>query len=179
MTEENLNTENSTDDQRQSQEETFQEEGGADSRALDAAIAESEDLRQRLVRWQADFENLRRRSAKEVLESRQWADADFAKDLLGVLDHFESALNLDAKKTDAATILSGVKITYDELQKVLNRKGIESYDPTGQPFDPHLHEAIMQEENSKAKPMTVLQTFQRGYRLKERILRPAKVKVSK
>jgi molecular chaperone GrpE len=156
--------------------------GGGDSAeglALDAAVAESEDLRQKLIRLQADFQNFQRRSAKEILDARQWAEGDFAKSLITVLDHFDLATNVDPAKTDAATLLQGVKITYDELKKVLASRGIETFDPANQPFDPHLHEAVMQEANGDVPPMTVLQTFQLGYRLGERILRPAKVKVSK
>ena len=117
-------------------------ESVVDSRALETVVAEAEDLRQRLLRWQADFENLRRRSAKEVLEAGRAAEGGFARDMLDVLDHFESALSVDPAKTDSATLLQGVKITYDELKKVLQRRGIQSFDPTGEPFDPHNHEAI-------------------------------------
>jgi molecular chaperone GrpE len=145
-----------------------------------AAIqVEADDLRKKLIRWQADFQNLQRRSAREVLEARQWAEGEFAKSLLNVLDHFDMALSVDPSKVDAATLLSGVKITYDELKKILAARGIEAFDATGQPFDPHQHEAVMQEANNNYPPMTVVQTFQPGYRLGEKILRPAKVKVSK
>ena len=145
-----------------------------------AAIqAEADDLRKKLIRWQADFQNLQRRSAREVLEARQWAEGEFAKSLLNVLDHFDMALSVDPAKIDAATLLSGVKITYDELKKILAARGIEAFDATGQPFDPHQHEAVMQEANEHFPPMTVIQTFQPGYKLGDRILRPAKVKVSK
>jgi len=150
-----------------------------ESKALDAAIAESEDLRLKLIRWQADFQNLQRRSAKEVLEARERAEADFARGLLVVLDHFDLALNVDPAKVDAETLLNGVKITYDELKKVLASRGIEAFDPTNQPFDPHEHEAVMQEASDQVPPLTVLQTFQPGYRCGGRVLRPAKVKVSK
>ncbi|MEI8194306.1 MAG: nucleotide exchange factor GrpE [Phycisphaerae bacterium] len=150
----------------------------ASARALDAAITESEDLRQKLIRWQADFQNLQRRSAEEVLKARRWAEGDFAKSLLSVLDHFDLALNVDPTKTDPVALLDGVKITYDELKKVLASRDIESFDPTGKPFDPHLHEAVMQEAKEGVEPMTVLQCFQAGYRMGDRILRPAKVKVS-
>lgn len=146
--------------------------------ALAAAIAEANDLRERLLRWQADFDNLRRRSSGEILETRRNAEGAFAKDMLDVLDHFETALAVDPAKTDAATLLQGVKITYDELKKVLQRRGIESFDPTGQAFDPNRHEAIARETNATLEPMTVVQTFQRGYMMGEKILRPAKVKVS-
>ncbi|MGC8624180.1 MAG: nucleotide exchange factor GrpE [Phycisphaerae bacterium] len=146
--------------------------------ALAAAIAEANDLRERLLRWQADFDNLRRRSSGEILETRRNADGAFAKDLLAILDHFETALAVDPAKTDAGTLLQGVKITYDELKKVLQRRGITAFDPLGQPFDPNAHEAIAREVNTEKPAMTVVQTFQRGYTLGEKILRPAKVKVS-
>jgi molecular chaperone GrpE len=147
--------------------------------ANDQAAHEIADLKTKLARWQADFANLQRRAAQEVLSARQAADADFAKHMLGVLDHFDMALSVDPTKVDAKSILEGVKITYDELKKVLANRGIESYDPTGKPFDPHMHEAIMQEASDSHPPMTVTQTFQAGYKLGDRILRPAKVKVSK
>ena len=137
------------------------------------------DLKAKLIRWQADLQNVQRRAAREVLDARQNADADFAKAMLQVLDHFDMALNVDLAKVDAKSLLDGVKITYDELRKVLANRGIETYDPTGKPFDPHLHEAIMQEASDKYPPMTVTQTFQQGYKIGDRVLRPAKVKVSK
>ncbi len=146
--------------------------------ALTAAILEAEDLRQKLLRWQADFENLRRRSAREMLDTRQIAEGDFARDMLDVLDHFEMALSVDPAKTDAAAILQGVKITYDELTKILVRRGIQSFDPIGQPFDPNLHEAIAREGSAEKPPMTVLQTFSKGYKIGDKVLRSARVKVS-
>ena len=161
-----------------------------DASAVDAAAADLSDtaqilqgeianLRNKLARWQADFSNLQRRSAQEILLSRQNADADFAKAMLTVLDHFDMALSVDPAKVDAATLHNGVKITYDELKKTLAQRGIQAFDPTGEPFDPHQHEAIMQEAAEGTPPMTVLQTLQAGYKIGERILRPAKVKVSK
>jgi molecular chaperone GrpE len=153
---------------------------------MDAAAREAEDARReiadlkgRLIHWQADFQNFQRRAAREVLEARQNADADFAKAMLQVLDHFDMALSVDPSKVDAKGLLDGVKITYDELRKVLGSRGIEAYDPAGQPFDPHMHEAIMQEASDKHPPMTVIQTLQQGYKIRDRVLRPAKVKVSK
>jgi len=147
--------------------------------AGDATKAEIEALKLKLARWQADYQNLQRRAAREVLESKANADADFAKSMLQVLDHFDMALSVDPAKADAKTVLEGIKITYDELKKVLAVRGIESFDPAGKPFDPHAHEAVMQEQSDKHPPMTVTQTFQQGYKIGERVLRPAKVKVSR
>jgi molecular chaperone GrpE len=147
--------------------------------ALGVAQQEIGDLKAKLVRWQADFQNLQRRAAREILEARQNADADFAKSMLNVLDHFDMALSVDPAKVDAKGLLDGIKITYDELKKVLANRGIEAFDPTGQPFDPHQHEAVMQEASEQHAPMMVIQTFQPGYKIGDRVLRPAKVKVSK
>ena len=149
------------------------------ARNANAAEKEAAELKGKLLRWQADFANLQRTSAREVLDARQNAFADMAKAMLQVLDHFDMALSVDPSKVDAKSLLDGVKITYDELKKVLQVRGIESYDPTGQPFDPHMHEAVMQEASDKFPPMTVVQTFQAGYTIGDRVLRPAKVKVSK
>lgn len=140
---------------------------------------ENSELKAKLIRWQADLQNVQRRAAREVLDARMNADADFGKAMLHVLDHFDMAIGVDPAKVDSRTVLDGVRITYDELKKVLANRGIESYDATGKPFDPHQHEAVMQEEVEGTKPMMVVQTFQQGYKIGDRILRPAKVKVSK
>lgn len=145
---------------------------------FELAKTEIGDLRNKVVRWQAEFQNLQRRSAREVLEARQRAEADFAKGLIDVLDQFDLAIS-HSDKADAQTLANGIKMTYDVFKKVLAGKGIESYDPTGQPFDPHQHEAIMQDASGNAAPNTVTQTFQVGWRSGDIILRPAKVKVSK
>ena len=160
-------------------DETSAASGDATQSMADALQREITDLRSKLIRAQADFQNFQRRVSREVVESRQSADADFAKDLLQVLDHFDMALSVDPAKVDAKSLLDGVKITYDELRKVLGNRGIEAYDATGKNFDPHLHEAVMQEPSDKHPPMTVIQTFQKGYKMGDRVLRPAKVKVSK
>ena len=144
-----------------------------------AAQKEISELKGKLIRWQAELQNVQRRAAREVLDARQNADADFAKAMLGVLDHFDMALSVDPEKVDTKSLLNGVKITYDELRKILTNRGIEAFDPTNQPFDPHYHEAVMQEPSKDHPPMTVTQTFQQGYKLGDRVLRPAKVKVSK
>lgn len=160
--------------------EDKQTDAGKDSGPDPFELAKTEigDLRNKVIRWQAEFQNLQRRSAREILEARQRAEADFAKGLIDVLDQFDLAIS-HSDKADAQTLANGIKMTYDLFKKVLAGKGIESYDPTGQPFDPHQHEAIMQDTSGSAAPNTVTQTFQVGWRSGDIILRPAKVKVSK
>lgn len=164
----------------ESGETTAQAESQSDAEnvSADDPRQQIDDLRRTVARWQADYENLRRRSAKELLEARQAAETDFAKTLLSVLDHFEMALSVDPAHVDAKNILDGVKITYDELIKILQKRGIESFDPAGEPFDPFRHEAISIEKTDQMPPQTVMQTLQRGYRFGDRVLRSAKVKVS-
>ena len=155
--EENLNEEPSA--------ETATEQPLAPDAQADADARMIADLKAKVIRWQADFSNLQRRSALEVLAAKQNADADFAKAMLQVLDHFDMALSVDPEKVDTKTLLQGVKITYEELKKVLQNRGIESYDPTGKPFDPHQHEAIAQDTSGSHPANTVAQTFQPGYKI--------------
>src|SRR6188472_1892771 len=111
------------------QEENMNEEQAGET-ATEAAQSQSPDaiadadarmiadLKAKVIRWQADFSNLQRRAALEVLEAKRNADADFAKGMLQVLDHFDMALAVDPEKVDTKTVLQGVKITYEELKKV-------------------------------------------------------------
>src|SRR5262249_55338259 len=115
-----------TDDQNPGMEPDDEIESAAADAEIEKLTAlqkEIEELKAKLARWQADYQNMQRRAAKEVLEPRQNADADFARSMLQVLDHFDMALAVDPAKVDAATLLNGLKITYDELRKVLANRG--------------------------------------------------------
>jgi len=112
------------DDEVKNQADQPADEAPVTSADLDqvaAAEKELSELRVKLTRWQADYQNLQRRAAREVLDAKQNADADFAKSMLQVLDHFDMALAVDPSKVDAAMVLNGIKITYDELKKLLDK----------------------------------------------------------
>jgi len=157
------------------------EAGAAES----AAAKEAAELKDRLLRTLADMENLRRRTEREVADSRQYAIANFARDLLGVADNMERALGtLSADFRDQAdsvikSHIEGVEITERELIKVMEKHGIRKFDPQGQKFDPNLHQAMMQVPDPSVPDGTVVQVMQPGYMIADRVLRPALVGVSK
>jgi len=151
-----------------------------------AALAkEAAELKDRLLRTLADMENLRRRTEREIADTRQYAVASFARDLLAVADNMERALNtLSADFRDQAdpvvkSHVEGVELTERELLKVMEKHGIKKFDPQGQKFDPNLHQAMMQVPDLTVPDGTVVQVMAPGYMIGERVLRPALVGVAK
>ena len=138
--------------------------------------AERDTLLDRLARAQAEFENARRRAAKEQQDFREYAAADAIKALLPVLDSFERALQM---KSDLGDFRSGVELIYKQLQDALAKLGVQPIPAKGEQFDPHVHEAIEMVETSDAPDHQVIEELQRGYKMKDRLLRPAMVKVAK
>ena len=138
--------------------------------------AERDSLLDRLARAQAEFENARRRASKEQHDFRDYATADAIKALLPVIDSFERALQA---KTDGGEFRSGVELIYKQLQDVLTKLGVRPIPAKGEPFDPHYHEAVEIVETNEAPDHAVLEELQRGYKFKDRLLRPAMVKVAK
>jgi molecular chaperone GrpE len=130
-------------------------------------------------RTRADFENYRKRVTKETSEALARGKAELARELLPVIDNLERAL---ATGSDAATheaLVEGVGLVLDELRGKLGSAGVESFDPTGERFDPQLHEALSTQPAEGTEPGLVLETMEKGYRLNGQVLRPAKVVVSK
>lgn len=142
---------------------------------LQTLKAERDNLLDRLARLQAEFENARKRAAREQQEFREYAVADAIKPLLPVLDSFERALQAAPEKSE---FRGGVELIYKQLQDALAKLGLRPIPAKGEIFDPHLHEAIEMVETSEAEDHEVLEELQRGYKLKDRLLRPAMVKVA-
>jgi molecular chaperone GrpE len=158
----------------------------AASAADPAALAkEAADYKDRMLRTLAEMENLRRRTEREVADTRQYAVANFARDLLAVADNMQRALaTLSADFRDQAdpvvkSHIEGVELTERELMKVMEKNGIKRFDPQGQKFDPNLHQAMMQVPDPSVPDGTVVQVMQPGYMIADRVLRPALVGVSK
>jgi molecular chaperone GrpE len=143
---------------------------------LQKVKAERDSLLDRLARAQAEFENARRRAAKEQQDFRDFAMADAIKSLLPVIDNFERALQ---SKSEAADFRAGVDLIYKQLRDVLTKLGVQPISAKGEQFDPHIHEAIEMVETPDAADHEVLEEWQRGYKYKDRLLRPAMVKVAK
>jgi molecular chaperone GrpE len=138
--------------------------------------AERDTLLDRLARAQAEFENARRRAGKEQQEFRDYAVADAIKSLLPVVDSLERALQV---KSDAAELRNGVDLIYKQLQSTLAKLAVHPIVSKGEPFDPRLHEAIEMVETGDVPDHQVIEELQRGYKFKDRLLRPAMVKVAK
>ena len=138
---------------------------------------ERDELFDRLARLQAEFDNYRKRSAKESADYRDYAVSDAARALLPVMDSFNLALkNANAKPED---LRKGVELIYKQLQDVFQKLNIERIPAQGEPFDPRVHEAIEMVESDAAPDHHVLDELQPGYRIKGRLLRPAMVRVAK
>lgn len=138
--------------------------------------AERDSLLDRLARTQAEFDNARKRATKEQQDYRDYAVADTLKSLLPVLDSFERALQI---KSDTSDLRSGVELIYKQLQSALARLSVNPIASKGEPFDPHYHEAVEMVETSDAPDHQVIEELQRGYKFKDRLLRPAMVKVAR
>lgn len=151
------------------------EPSGADAE-LQKVKAERDALLDRLARAQAEFDNARKRAAKEQQDFRDFAMADAIKSLLPVVDNFERALQ---SKSDAGDFRAGVDLIYKQLRDVLTKLGVQPIEAKGQQFDPHVHEAIEMVETADAADHEVLEEWQRGYKYKDRLLRPAMVRVAK
>jgi molecular chaperone GrpE len=145
---------------------------------------ENAELKDRVLRTLAEMENLRRRTEREVADSRVYAIQSFARDLVGVADNIQRAL--DAVRDSGVTLegpakalVDGVELTERELLKVLERNGVKKFDPKGEKFDPNLHQAIFEVPDAKVPSGSVVQVIQPGYAIGDRVLRPALVGVSK
>ena len=138
--------------------------------------AERDALFDRLARQQAEFENLRKRSAKEQADFREYASADTVKQLIPILDSFDLALKA---KSGEADLRKGLELIRKQMDEMLTKLGVQAIPAKGEPFDPRFHEAIEMVESSDVKDNHVLDELQRGYKMKERLLRPAMVRVAK
>lgn len=148
-------------------------EAAADT--LAAKTRENEELHQRLLRLQADFDNFRRRSRTEKEELSQVIAAGIAKELLPVLDNFERALA--ATVQDAAQLRTGVELVHRQLGGILEKLGIKPIAAVGAPFDPAWHEAVMRVEDAARPDGLVVEELQKGYEIGGKVLRPSMVKV--
>jgi molecular chaperone GrpE len=139
---------------------------------------EAAELRERLMRKQADFENFRKRVERERQEFAAYAAAELIRDILPVLDNLERALSYGESAGDAR-LHEGVEIINRQFQEILRKAGLREVEAQSQAFDPHVHEAVERVETSEHAEGTVVAVLQKGYLLRDRLLRPALVRVAK
>jgi molecular chaperone GrpE len=138
-----------------------------------------ERFRDLALRSQADFENFRKRAAREKEDAIKFANASFLDRLIPILDNFELGLNAARTGSANSPILAGMDMVAKQLSDFLTSSGVEPVNGEGQHFDPNLHEAVAQEENAQVPEGIIIRQLRRGYKLRDRLLRPATVVVSK
>jgi molecular chaperone GrpE len=149
-------------------------------RELEAARAEAAANKERFIRTAADLENLRRRQVRERQEALQYGHENLVKDLLNTVDNLERAIDhaKGSEAKDLVALLQGVELAQRELMTVLGKHGMEVIEAEGVTFDPNVHEAVAQIEEGSVPPGSVARVYQKGYRLRDRLLRPARVVVA-
>jgi molecular chaperone GrpE len=163
------------------------DEGGAPAPTPDPAPVLADDivelkkerdgLQDRLLRQAAEFDNYRKRIDRERRDSAQMAAVDFVQELLPVIDDFERALNIDAPGADSYR--QGLEIIHRALMEMLRKRGVTPIEAVGTAFDPQVHQAVAYEEAPDRRDGEVMEQFTRGYRLGDKLVRPAMVKVAK
>lgn len=152
---------------------------------LDKLKAENEEMKDRTLRTVAEMENLRKRTAREIADARSYAVANFARDLLGVGDNLQRAIQaVPAEKRESGSddfkaLIEGVELTERELLKAFTNAGVTKFNPEGEKFDPNMHQAMFEMPNPAVPNNSVAQVVQEGYKIGERMLRPAMVGVAK
>ena len=152
------------------------EDGPAEEDKTAALEAEVQEKNDRILRLQADFENFRRRTAKEKEELAAVITQNLLTDLLPLLDNFERAMAVE--QTDVEAFQKGVEMIFTQLREVMEKHGLEHIDAEGQSFDPNVHQAVMRVENPDVEDGTITQVLQKGYQAKGRVIRPAMVQVA-
>jgi molecular chaperone GrpE len=150
---------------------------------LEEQLASAERLAQenheRFLRAAAELDNFRKRKEREISDLRKYANQTLLRELLGVVDNLERALAASLESDEPESLMTGVEMTLKELLKIFDQFGVQPIESLQQPFDPNLHEAVMQEASDDVPANTVLRELQKGYLLRDRLLRPAMVVVSK
>jgi molecular chaperone GrpE len=157
------------------QEEPFAPEAANPLAEAQAEVAKWKDLS---LRTAAELDNYRKRVARDVQEARAYANADLLRALLPILDNFEMGLDAARAENEKGMIFQGLSMVRRQLQDFLRELGVDELNPLGQKFDPNLHEAVSQEPSKDKPEGTVLKVMRRGFKLKDRLLRPAMVVVS-
>lgn len=170
-------------------DETARAEGAAEANETpdpaETLAKEAAEMRDRWMRAMAEMENLRRRSEREIADARAYGIAGFARDILAVADNMDRALKAlddeirDKVDSSVRALLDGVDLTERELHKALEKHGVKRLEPQGQKFDPNLHQAMFEVPDPSVPSGTVVQVVQDGYKIGERVLRPALVGVAK
>jgi len=145
---------------------------------MDELKSKLEEADNRYLRLQADFDNFRRRTRLDTAANEKYRAQKLITDLLPAIDNFERALKMDVDNDQTRVLLQGMEMVYRSLVEALKNEGVEPIEAAGKEFDPHLHQAVMQVEDASLGSNIVVEEFQKGYLLKDRVIRPSMVKVN-
>lgn len=140
--------------------------------------AKLQDAENRYLRLQADFDNSRRRARIDLEAAQKYRAQSLITNLLPALDNFERALQVEPDNEQAKSLLQGMDMVYRSLSEALKGEGLEVIEAVGHAFDPHIHQAVMQVEDPSFESNVVVEEFQKGYKLKDKVIRPSMVKVN-
>jgi molecular chaperone GrpE len=155
------------------------EETTTEPAASSAAEEQLRDAQDRILRVQAELENFRKRSRREHEEAQKYRELDLLRDILPVLDTVLRAIEAADKTADVESLRAGFRMTAQQIEKLLETHGCTTIVTDGSPFDPTVHDAILQQPVSGTPPGTIVATASRGYKLHDRVVRPAQVIVAK
>ncbi len=165
--------------QEQAENLSFEEQVEALTQKLEAVQSEADNHKDTALRAKAETDNIRRRTEREVSNASKFALERFAKEILGVVDSLEKALEQPAEGEAQESMKQGIELTHKLLIDTLNKFNIEQISPLGENFDPGLHEAMVMQESEEHEPNSVMMVVQAGYQLNGRLIRPARVIVAK
>ncbi|WP_342473355.1 nucleotide exchange factor GrpE [Bacillus sp. FSL W8-1141] len=159
-------------------EEVNHDEQSAFQEKIDELQQLLDEKENKILRVQADFENYKRRARTEVETVQKYRSQHVVSDLLPALDNFERALGIDPDNEQTKSLLEGMQMVYRQLVEALKNEGVEPIEAVGKEFDPNLHQAVMQVEDENYDSNIVVEELQKGYKLKDRVIRPSMVKVN-
>ncbi|ALC84918.1 protein GrpE [Bacillus sp. FJAT-22090] len=176
IVEESLEVESNENNEELANEESVEEVVEVDELTL--VKQQLEEEQDKAIRLRADFENYKRRVQLDKESDYKYRAQSVLTDILPVLDNFERALAVNVTSEEAVSLVKGVEMVYRTLLDAVGKEGLEVIEAEGIPFNPNFHQAVMQEKDDSKESGIVLQELQKGYKLKDRILRPTMVKVN-
>ncbi|WP_078577121.1 nucleotide exchange factor GrpE [Salipaludibacillus agaradhaerens] len=168
-------SDNIDEDIQSDEEEKSENDESDDMQELERKLA---DATNRMLRIQADYDNFRRRTKQEKESAAKYRSQSLAEKLLPALDNFERGMMITPQEEETKSLLQGMEMVYRQLKDALAEEGIEPIETVGKPFDPHYHQAVMQVETDEFESNVVVEEMQKGYQLKDKVIRPAMVKVN-
>lgn len=165
-------------DSTENETEEVESETAALQNEIQSLKNEKEEVSNRILRLQAEFDNFKKRTQKEKEANLKYKSQDLVTEMLPALDNFERAIQVEITEANS-NLVEGISMVYRQLLDALKSQGVEVIESVGKEFDPNLHHAVMQVEDAEKEPNTVVEELQKGYMLKDRVVRPAMVKVNK